>query len=35
MSRNNYTPASFWLDMSLVEFQQWIKANNALTKHDD
>lgn len=32
MARENNTPAGFWLDMPLVEFTRWIKANNEIVR---
>lgn len=30
MAQNWHTPVGYWLDMHLVEFRQWLTANNEL-----
>ena len=35
MARNNHTPVPYWLDMPLIEFNWWIKANNEINKNKD
>jgi len=30
MARNNYTPVSFWLSLTLAQFSAWIKDSNAI-----
>ncbi len=35
MARNTYTPVTVWMDMTLTEFGQWIKASNELNKKDN
>lgn len=32
MSKNNKTPMSFWLEMPLSEFRDWIETNNEITE---
>lgn len=32
MAQNTYTPITFWQDMTLSQFRQWIRDNNQLSE---